>query len=98
MPVPSVRALRKRFSALGVTALFHVAMVALILEGLPKQHFSTPSRETETTITLLPLLPPPPSAKKKRIPRGAAGANAITPYFNPYSYQAPSLRHLTSKA
>jgi hypothetical protein len=90
MPVPFVSALRKRLSALGVTALFHLAIIALILEGLPKQHISAPLGETETTITLLPLLPPPPSVKKKRIPRGAAGSNAITPYFNPYTYPAPS--------
>jgi hypothetical protein len=85
MPV----SLRKRLFALGVTGLFHLAVIALMLESLPKQHISAPSREAETTITLLPLLPPPPSAKKKRVPRGAPGSNAITPYFNPDTYRAP---------
>lgn len=89
MRVLSVKALRQRLAALGVTTLFHIAIVALILEGLPKHHIVPPSLETETTITLLPLLPSPPSVKKKRIPRGPAGSNAITPYFNPYSYNAP---------
>lgn len=85
MRIPS----RKRLSALGVTALIHLAIITLILEGLPKQQVPAPSGETETTITLLPLLPPLPSAKKKRIRQGATGSNAITPYFNPYAYQAP---------
>ncbi len=90
MPVPSVSAFRKRLSALGVTALFHIAIIALILEGLPKRYETAPSKETETTITLLPVLPPPLPTKKKRIRPGSTGSNAITPYFNPYTYHAPS--------
>lgn len=89
MPVPSVSALRKRLSALGATALFHLAIIGLLLEGLPKQHVAARSKETETAITFLPALPPPPSMKKKRVPRGTTGSNAITPYFNPYTFQAP---------
>ncbi len=92
MPVPSVNALRQRIPALAITALFHVAVVALFLFSLPKQ-YPLARREAETTITLLPVLPPPPVEKKKRFRRGAAGSNAITPYFNPYTFKgAPFLQ------
>lgn len=87
MPVPSVRAMHRRIPALAITALFHMAVIALFLTSLPKQHVAAKT-ETETTITLLPLLPPPLlEKKKKRVPRGASGTNAITPYFNPYTFK-----------
>lgn len=90
MPVPSARALQKRFFALGVTALFHIAVIALILEGLPKRYETVAPTDAETQIRLLPVLPALPPEKKKRVRRAPAGSNAITPYFNPYTYNAPS--------
>ncbi len=90
MPLPSVTALRRRLPALAITALFHLGVIALFLLSLPKETTAM-KREVESTITLLPVVPPPPlEKKKKRVRRGRTGSAAVTPYFNPYTFQMPS--------
>jgi len=86
MPDPTVKALRAKLPALGITALFHVAVFFFLLQAIPKQR-EPAETETETSISL----PPEPLRlpKNKKLLPAQAGSNAITTYFNPYSYAAP---------
>jgi hypothetical protein len=84
--MPDLTVRRARLPALGITALFHVAVFFFLLQAIPKQ--SEPAgTETETSISL----PPEPRHlpnKKNQLP-AQAGSNAITPYFNPYGSASP---------
>lgn len=79
---------RHRLPALAITALFHVLVIIALLHAIPKtsETVTTPST-SDTRITWLPMLPAPDKKPLRR--RAAGGSNAITTYFNPYTYAAP---------
>jgi hypothetical protein len=89
MPL-SFAALRDRLPALVITALCHVALIALLVVSLPKRFESQAPVESETRITFFPAPPAPPVVEKKRVRRAEAGSNAITTYFDPNTYRPPS--------
>jgi len=74
--------LRSRVPALCLAALFNIALIALLLDALPKQTATKPAPETQVVFVPLPLLEPPRKpAHRQHQPR--AGSSAITTYFNP---------------
>jgi hypothetical protein len=86
-------AFRDRIPAFVLVALLHIAAViaflhAVIVEREPQK---SKADEPETLITLAPVPPPRPPVRKRRLP-AAGGSNAVTaPYFNPYTYNMPSI-------
>lgn len=91
MRVPSRQYVRDRVPALGLAALLQLAAVWVIIHALitpaPEHH----DTEQETQIVLLPALPPPLAVKPKHQRRQIPDAGAITPYFNPYTFNSQTL-------
>lgn len=86
--------LLRRFPALCLTALLHVVLIVLLLHAMPRQG---PPRaaEPETQVVFLPLLEPVPNTKQKRVRHARrGGSNAITTYFNPYTFDPQALQSL----
>jgi hypothetical protein len=78
--------LRSRFPALCLAALFHVGLIVFLLRAIPTQ----PPQPLPVPQTELVFIPLPQVAPEKH--RGTApGGNAITPYFNPYTFNPQSL-------
>ena len=89
MPRP-IALLRNRVPALCLAVLFHVVLIVFLLHAIPKQTAPVPA-EQETQLVLLPLLEPAPIPKRHRTANGG-GSNAITTYFNPYTFNPQSLQ------
>jgi hypothetical protein len=87
MPQLPVKALRVRLPALGITALFHLAAIFLLLNAIPKQNAPVIPK-AEPVVVLLPEMPPAPKAPR----RVQHGSNAITPYFNPQLFAPQALQ------
>jgi hypothetical protein len=87
MPQLPVKALRVRLPALGITALFHLVAIFLLLQAIPQQ--SAPAApKAEPVVVLLPELPAAPKAPR----RVQHGSNAITSYFNPQLFTPQALQ------
>ena len=82
--------LLNRVPALSLTVLFHVALIILLLNAIPKQAAPFPI-EPETEFVLVPLMEPTPVPKRRRNASGG-GSNAITTHFNPYTFNPQSLQ------
>jgi hypothetical protein len=78
MPRPAIRSLRDRLPAVLLTILFHVAVIAVLLNAIPKRA-ARMAREPETIIPLAPLEKSRPPAK----PRTSRGNAAISPHNSP---------------
>jgi hypothetical protein len=93
MPGPAVRSLRDRLPAALLTVLFHVAIIAVLLNAIPK-HAARAMRESETIIPLPPLEKSKPAAKSQ----SARGRSAISPYnyavIPPFLQEQPNLQGL----
>jgi len=91
MRMPPRDFLRDRVPALVLAALLQLAAVWLIIHSLmtpePEQH----EEERETQIVLLPMLPPTIAAKRKPLRPQTPASGAITPFFNPYTFNPQSL-------
>jgi len=82
---------REQLPAIFATAVFHVVLIVLLLNAIPKQ---TPPATTgpETQVVFIPL--PMMEAVHKPVRRQRAansGSTAITTYFNPYSFSPQTL-------
>ena len=90
---PAVRGLRDRLPAALLTILFHVAIIAVLLNAIPKPAVRT-ARQSETIIPLAPLDKSRPLAK----PKNARGNAAILPYsfaiIPPFLREQPNLEGL----
>ena len=82
MPKLSVGDLRNRLPAVIITVLFHVAVIAVLLNAIPKYAVRKTS-ELEAIIPLMSQKTTPPRA----VHRTTAGSTAISPYF--YRYNPP---------
>jgi len=91
MPRPTV-SLRNQLPALCLAVLFNVALIALLLNSIPKQTAPVPL-EPETQLVWLPQMEPTHPAKRPQ--RSAGGSNAITTHVNPYQFYPQSLQQLT---
>jgi hypothetical protein len=84
--------LRSRSPSFLLAAVFNGALIALLLTAAPK-HSLLRAIEPETQVVFLPLIEPVPALKNKRMRRGAPGrSNAITTYFNPYTFNPQVLQ------
>jgi hypothetical protein len=89
MRLPSRDFLRDRVPAFGLAALLQLAAVWLIIHALVTPTPPPQKTERETQIVFLPTLPTLPlPAKAKRLRRPTSGANALTTYVNPYTFNA----------
>jgi len=81
--------LRSRVPALCFAALVHVVLIFLLLHAIPTAA-PRPSIVPETEVFFIPL-PQIMPKKHHATARGNGGANAITTYFNPYTFNPQSL-------
>jgi len=94
MPKLTVGDLHDRLPAVIITVLFHVAVIAVLLNAIPKYAVRKTS-ELEAIIALTPQKTTPPRTAH----RATAGSTAISPYFYHYnpppSVQQPDLQGLS---
>ena len=80
---------RGRLAALGLALLLQGAAVWLIIHSLVTTDLRK-TAESETQFVFLPVLPSPAAVKSKP-KRQKPGLGAITPYFNPYTFNPKAL-------
>lgn len=83
MSKPAVKDLRDRLPAVIVTVLYHIAVVAALLNAIPK-YAARIGRESETVIPLTLQEKAPPRAKQQAAHRAAPGATALYRYYYPF--------------
>ncbi len=91
MPIASRSFVRGRLPAFALALLLQGAAVWLIISSLVTPGPPPEASEAGTRIVLLPFVPPLAAAKIKRPPRQNPGPAAITPYFNPYTFNSQAL-------
>lgn len=95
--MPTAKSIRDRLPGALAAVLFHLALIATLLNAIPK-YFVHTATEPETIIPLAPLETVPPRFKPRTVVPAAPGSTALSRYYYRFipspSEELPSLQGL----
>lgn len=89
----AVNALRQRLPAVGITVLFHIAVLALLLQT----KFAARQDKSEIELPIVLPQPAPQGVQKRKSSHRNGGSTAITPYFDPRRFNPNMLEKYKSQ-